>query len=178
MRMGYGGKGYPLCFFLAEDAAGPVTSVEITTFDPEPQLEIPFDDDKKVLWVILSSSGFREALSEFDPSCESITFIAKDVEESSKEPCLSLRASGNYGSAQMDYLKDKHILETFECKEPINYTYRLAHINRALRAMQSSSQTSICIDEQGLLRMQFLRKINVNLETFLEFLFVPLQGDD
>jgi cell cycle checkpoint protein len=30
----------------AEDAAGPTTTCEITTFDPEPQLELDYDKDK------------------------------------------------------------------------------------------------------------------------------------
>ena len=65
MRMSYAGAGYPLTLLLwafhsflldqidslrdinitvsAEDATGPTTTCEITTFDPEPHLELPFD---------------------------------------------------------------------------------------------------------------------------------------
>ena len=45
--------------------------------------------------------------------------------------------------------------------------YRLSHITRALRALQSSSKASIRIDQQGLLSMQFL--MNTTDGAFLEF---------
>lgn len=75
----------------------------------------------------------------------------------------------------MDYVNDPHVLETFVCTLPVRYTYRLSHINRALRALQASSKASIRIDGQGLLSMQFL--MNTTEGAFLEFRFVPLQDD-
>lgn len=30
----------------AEDSSGPTTTCEITTFDPEPNIELPFDGDQ------------------------------------------------------------------------------------------------------------------------------------
>ena len=32
-------------FDSAEDAAGPTATCQITTYEPEPQLELPFDND-------------------------------------------------------------------------------------------------------------------------------------
>jgi cell cycle checkpoint protein len=62
MRLSYPGAGYPLTLIMyvcllssfnvhlifdrAEDAAGPTTTCEITTFDPEPQLELHYDNDQ------------------------------------------------------------------------------------------------------------------------------------
>jgi cell cycle checkpoint protein len=70
MRLSYLGAGYPLTLIMygllvsssdldlildrAEDAAGPTTTCEITTFDPEPQLELHYDSDQT--YVFLSSS--------------------------------------------------------------------------------------------------------------------------
>lgn len=62
MRMSFAGAGYPLTLlmfvapvslvgceltidFRAEDSTGPTTTCEITTFDPEPSLELPFDSE-------------------------------------------------------------------------------------------------------------------------------------
>lgn len=65
-----------------EEAGGPLTTVELTTYDPEAQVDLPFDDDNKsvysitfiiypvltmrvrVLWLILSvSCGPRKMLN-------------------------------------------------------------------------------------------------------------------
>jgi cell cycle checkpoint protein len=37
-----------------------------------------------------------------------------------------------------------------------NFSYRFGHILRTLRALQSSTKTSLRIDEDGLLSLQFL----------------------
>lgn len=52
--------------------------------------------------------------------------------------------------------------------------YRYSHIARALRALQSSLKTSLRIDEEGLLSMQFMmpaprRQGGRRSEAFIEF---------
>lgn len=37
-----------------------------------------------------------------------------------------------------------------------SFSYRFGHISRTLRALQSSTKTSLRIDEEGLLSLQFL----------------------
>jgi len=56
----------------------------------------------------------------------------------------------------MDYPNDREVLETFECLRNVSFSYRFAHISRALRALQSSTKTSLRIDDDGLLSLQFL----------------------
>ena len=41
-------------FDRAEDATGPTTTCEITTFDPEPQLELHYDNDQTYVYFFLS----------------------------------------------------------------------------------------------------------------------------
>ena len=57
---------------------------------------------------------------------------------------------------QMDYPNDRDVLESFECAKMIKFTYRVAHISCALRALQASLKTSLRIDDEGLLSLQFL----------------------
>ncbi|KAJ7591354.1 Rad1/Rec1/Rad17 [Mycena floridula] len=166
MRMSYAGAGYPLTVLLAEDADGPTTTCEISTFEPEPHLELPFNSEFVVLKIILKSSWLREALSELDPSCSTLTFIGnppkggpgqqKQKSRHGAQPMLRIQATGTCGSAEMDYPDDRDVLETFECKKPVNFSYRFGHIARTLRALQSSTKTSLRIDEEGLLSLQFL----------------------
>ncbi|KAF8061634.1 Rad1/Rec1/Rad17 [Lyophyllum atratum] len=169
MRMTYAGAGHPLTLLLAEDAKGPTTTCEITTFDPEPHLELEFDNSRTVLKIILKSSWLRDALSELDPSFDKLTFIGNPPPEAdastsrqkqkSREiwkPMLRIQAAGTFGSTEMDYPNDRDVLETFECTRSVRFSYRFAHISRTLRALQSSTKTSLRIDDEGLLSLQFL----------------------
>ncbi|EDR10882.1 uncharacterized protein LACBIDRAFT_315835 [Laccaria bicolor S238N-H82] len=169
MRMSYAGAGYPLTLLIAEDASGPTTTCEITTFDPEPQLELEFDNSAIVLKIILKSSWLRDALSELDPSCDKLTFIGNPPvntvvapnggqrqQRNTTKPMLRIQAGGTFGSTEMDYPNDRDVLETFECTRSVSFSYRFGHISRTLRALQSSTKTSLRIDEEGLLSLQFL----------------------
>ncbi|KAF8655860.1 hypothetical protein AX16_002943 [Volvariella volvacea WC 439] len=170
MRMSYAGPGHPLTLIIAEDASGPTTTCEITTFDPEPRLELELDNEQLVLKIILKSSWLRDALSELDPSCEKLTFIGNPPPAAQAgaaqgrrrgplrdaQPMLRIQADGTFGSTEMDYPNDREVLETFECKREVSFTYRYSHISRALRALQTSTKTSLRIDESGLLSLQFL----------------------
>ncbi|KIP02645.1 hypothetical protein PHLGIDRAFT_78869, partial [Phlebiopsis gigantea 11061_1 CR5-6] len=161
MRMSYAGPGYPLTFLIAEETGGPTATVELTTFEPEPQLELPFDADDAVLRIILKSSWLRDALSELDPSCEKLTIIGNPPPASGRaarmsEPRLRLKAAGTFGTTEMDYPSDKEVLETCDCTLPVSFSYSFKHIAKSARALQASHKTSLRIDGDGLLSLQFL----------------------
>ncbi|KAF9484936.1 Rad1-domain-containing protein [Pholiota conissans] len=199
MRLAYAGGGYPLTLIIAEDASGPTTTCEITTFDPEPHLELDFDAEKIVLKIILKSSWLRDALSELDPSCEKLTFIGnpptpQDGSGSGRnkrrqsdrlgvaKPMLRIQASGTFGSTEMDYPNDREVLETFECQQTVSFSYRFGHILRTIRALQSSTKTSLRIDNEGLLSLQFLMpspklRAENGADAFIEFRCLALDDD-
>ncbi|PPQ67670.1 hypothetical protein CVT25_012698 [Psilocybe cyanescens] len=180
MRLSYPGGGYPLTLIIAEDASGPTTTCEITTFDPEPHLELDFDNSKTVLKIILKSSWLRDALSELDPSCEKLTFVGNPPTSATQQnmptgndmnarqrqkqpqrataakPMLRIQATGSFGSTEMDYPNDRDVLETFECTRSVTFSYRFGHIARTIKALSSSTKTSLRIDDDGLLSLQFL----------------------
>ncbi|KAI0831692.1 Rad1-domain-containing protein [Trametes gibbosa] len=185
MRMSYAGPGHPLTLLVAEESGGPTATCEITTWDPEPRMELAFDSNAAVLKIILKSSWLRDALSELDPSTEKLTIIGNPpaprgrAARSSAPPCLRLRAVGQFGSTEMDYPDDREVLETCECAQPVSFTYRFAHISRALRALQSSLKTSLRVDDEGLLSLQFMmpaprRQGGQRSEAFIEFWCLPL----
>ncbi|KAJ3570096.1 hypothetical protein NP233_g4621 [Leucocoprinus birnbaumii] len=161
MRLTYMGPG-------AEDATGPTTTCEIATYEPEPYLDFGFDQDNQVLKIILKSSWFRDALSELDPSYDKLTFISNPPETSENpttgrnrnqnqtKPILRIKAGGNFGSTEMDYPNDRDVLESFECTQSVSFSYRFSHIAKSLRAVQSSTKTSLRIDNDGLLSLQFM----------------------
>ncbi|KAG6850414.1 hypothetical protein H0H93_013639 [Arthromyces matolae] len=189
MRLTYPGPGDPLTLILAEDASGPTTTCEISTFEFEPHLELPFDGNRTVLKVILKSSWLRDALSELDPSFDKLTFIGSPPEaENTREkpkssaiakPMLRIRAAGTFGSTEMDYPNDREVLETFECNKDVRVSYRFAHITKTVRAMQSSTKTSLRIDEDGLLSLQFLMPSPKGgaSDAFIEFRCLALEDE-
>ncbi|KAJ4475748.1 Rad1/Rec1/Rad17 [Lentinula aciculospora] len=171
MRLTYIGSGYPLAMILAEDAFGPTMSCEIATFDAEPHLDLPFDSHQMVLKIIFKSSWLRDALSELDPSCDKLTFIGNppDITDAGAQtarqrqrallrakPNFRIEATGTFGNTEMDYPNDREVLESFECISPVSFSYRFSHIARTMRALQTSVKTSLRIDNEGLLSLQFL----------------------
>ncbi|KAJ7184396.1 Rad1/Rec1/Rad17 [Mycena filopes] len=198
MRMTYAGSGFPLTLLIAEDAAGPTTTCEITTYEAEPNLQLPFEPERMVLKIILKSSWLRDALSELDPSCDKLTFIGNPPPETANAnangrqrqqpraatatPMLRIQAAGTFGSTEMDYPDDRDVLETFECTRPVTFSYRFGHISRTLRALQSSTKTSLRIDDEGLLSLQFLMpsprpKAEGASDAFIEFRCLPLDDE-
>ncbi|PFH52475.1 hypothetical protein AMATHDRAFT_57101 [Amanita thiersii Skay4041] len=196
MRLSYAGSGSPLTLLLAEDVTGPTTTCEITTFEPEPTLELDIDNSKLLLKIILKSSWLRDALMEIDPSCEKIIFVSSPPSEDisvgigtrrrndMNAPMLRIQAEGSFGSTQMDYPNDKEVLETFECTKAMMFSYRFIHITKTLRAIQSSTKTSLRIDEEGVLSLQFLMpsaRIRMGQEddspAFIEFRCLPLDEE-
>ncbi|KAL4255741.1 rad1 family protein [Pleurotus pulmonarius] len=200
MRLTYEGAGFPLTLLIAEEADGPTTACEIVTYDPEPHLDLQFRPDKMILKIILKSSWLRDALSELDPSCDKLTFIGNPPPDgvppatsgrpsrnaevsrgtSTGKPMLRIHADGTFGSTEMDYPNDRDVLETFECEQSVSFSYRTSHITRAIRALQNSTKTSLRIDSEGLMSMQFLMpspsiKSRAGADAFIEFRCLPLE---
>lgn len=188
MRMSYAGPGHPLTVLVAEESGGPTATCEITTWEPEPRMEMHFDNDVAVLKIILKSSWLRDALSELDPSTKRLTIIGNPPPPAAPPnralrnapPRLRLRAVGEFGTTEMDYPNDREVLETCECPAPVSFTYTYSYIARAVRALQSSLKTSMRIDNEGLLSMQFLmpgprRPGRERSQAFIEFWCLPLE---
>ncbi|KAI0042109.1 Rad1-domain-containing protein [Auriscalpium vulgare] len=184
MRMSYMGEGHPLTLLVAEDAAGPTAKCEVTTYEAEPMLDLPFDSDQTVLKIILKSSWLRDALSELDQSTDKLTFVGNPPvpgqarARTTAKPIFRIEAIGTYGSTEMDYPNDRDVLETVECPHPVNFSYRYSHISKALKALGSSAKTSLRIDEDGLLSLQFLmpspKPRGGTSQAFVEFRCLPL----
>ncbi|KAI0320312.1 Rad1/Rec1/Rad17 [Amylostereum chailletii] len=187
MRMSYAGDGHPLTLIIAEDTSGPTARCEVTTYDAEPQLDLPFDSDETVLKIILKSSWLRDALSELDPSCDKLTLIgnpptpagnARAAARDLAKPIFRIQAAGSFGSTEMDYPNDREVLETVDCEKSVRFSYRFSHMSRTLKALQSSTKTSLRIDGEGLLSLQFLmpspKPKGGTSEAFIEFRCLPL----
>ncbi|KAI5124511.1 hypothetical protein M0805_003035 [Coniferiporia weirii] len=188
MRLSYAGEGHPLAMLLAENSNGPTTTCELVTYEAEPQLDLPLDNSSVMIKCILKSSWLRDALSEVDPSCEKVTFIGNPAipngarQKSVSRPLLRIQAAGPLGSTEMDYPNDREVLETFECDSTVSFSYRFSHITRTLRALQGSSKTSLRIDAEGVLSLQFLSttpspKTGTQVDSIVDFRCLSINDD-
>ncbi|KIY66650.1 Rad1-domain-containing protein [Cylindrobasidium torrendii FP15055 ss-10] len=195
MRLSYAGAGHPLTLIVAEDAAGPSTTVELSTYEAEPHLDVSFDTNSAVLKIILKSQWLRDALSEVDTSCEKLTFIGNPPlsgegshprrGKAQSRPMFRIQASGTFGSTEMDYPNDRDVLESFECLQTVRFSYRFAHILRVMRALQSSAKASLRINDEGVLSLQFLMpapssrpgRKGDGTDAFIEFRCLALNED-
>ncbi|KAL1744267.1 Rad1/Rec1/Rad17, partial [Schizophyllum fasciatum] len=192
LRLSFMGEGHPMVLLLAEDASGPITTCHISTSEADPHLELPFDPDHTALQIILKSSWLRDALSELDPTIEKLTLISNPRPEDADArrrppnavvaPLFRIRAEGTYGSTEMDYPDDREVLETFECAQAVQFSYRFSYIFKTLKAVQASTKTSLRVDEDGLLSLQYLMPYTKprggeKLDCFVEFRCLPLDSD-
>lgn len=188
MRLSYAGEGHPLSLLVAEGSTEPDAKFEVTTYTADSQPDMSFDIEQTVLQLILKSSWLRDALSEIDPSCDKLTLIGNPApaqdsptrrpRATAAPPIFRIHAEGAFGSTEMDYPNDREVLETVHCAEPVSFSYRVAHIARAQRALQSSSKTSLRIGSDGTMNMQFLVPSPLvrggTSEAFISFRFLPL----
>ncbi|KAH9174188.1 Rad1-domain-containing protein [Lactarius sanguifluus] len=186
---GFGEDGWDaLVVCCAEGSAEPDAKFEVTTYTADSQPDMSFDIEQTVLQLILKSSWLRDALSEIDPSCDKLTLIgnpppaqdspSRRPRATASPPIFRIHAEGAFGSTEMDYPNDREVLETVHCAEPVSFSYRIAHIARAQRALQSSSKTSLRIGNDGTMNMQFLVPSPLvrggTNEAFISFRFLPL----
>ncbi|KAG8953996.1 ssDNA endodeoxyribonuclease [Tulasnella sp. 424] len=208
MRMMYEGEGYPISLTLSEDASGPTTTCKLNTMEPEPHMELDFNDEDKLIKIIMKSSWLSEALSELDSSTEKLAIIcappteqlpitstgnssqaprpverrtssARDV---GAQPSFRLLGISAYGSTELDFPNDREVLQSFECEEFTQFTYRFTHIAKIQKALQGSIRTSLRMDESGVLSFQFQMPTVVSdgkqSNPFIEFTCLALSDDD
>ncbi|KZT50937.1 Rad1-domain-containing protein [Calocera cornea HHB12733] len=163
MRLTWIGKGHPLSLHLA-DAPNVSTVCELITSDPEPTMDLPFDSDEVAAKIIMKSSWLRDALSEIDPKSDKLTIICTPPEaqggrrNGQPKPTFRLKASGDLAATEMKYPDAKEVLEVadFGTEETVSFTYRFEHIAKCIPALRSSVKTSLRIDFEGVLSLQFM----------------------
>lgn len=99
-----------------------------------------------------------------------------------------------YASTPSAAVTDKNssggVLETFLAQHKSTNSYKFAHLRATLLAMKSSSKTSVRVDTQGVLSLQFMIELDPESNksadsangpgemSFVDFRFVPLVDDD
>lgn len=172
-RLSYTGIGSPFSVVIEE--AGVVTTCNLNTYEPEFLEEIPFQRDSLEVKIIMQARWLFDAISELSSISPSCLYIKAFT----TAPYLSLSATGNLGSASVEFSKGRELLETFTVAENWSQSYKFQMVKSAGEAMRLASKVSIRGDEQGILSLQFMVEVEGGGISFVDFRFVPLlRGDD
>ncbi|RSH93832.1 ssDNA endodeoxyribonuclease [Saitozyma podzolica] len=121
MVMSWEGHGEPLRMTLHDEGKGPITTCELNTYVPEELMNQAFDHDQRVLYLIMKSEWFRDALLDLPPTSTRITLVAtpatNDVDQiqggsatvssnnrranRTKVGSFSIQAEGDFGSTEL-----------------------------------------------------------------------------
>ncbi|ORY30003.1 Rad1/Rec1/Rad17 [Naematelia encephala] len=202
MRMSWMGPGSPLSMLLQDDARGPMTNCELTVLEPEDLVNQPFNSDDCVLYLIMKSEWFRDALLDLPPSSTRITLVAtpRDQPVPPEQPNatgssnarhkqradvgnFSIQAEGDFGKTELDYPNDKDVMDRFDCQEQVSFSYHSAHIAMLSRALNASIKICLQIESSGYLCVQIMMPVSENLPTgnhsgILEFKMNPLDEEE
>jgi len=119
--------------------------------------------------IIMQARWLFNAISEL--SSTSPTRL--DITALPDAPYLSFSAVGNLGSASVDFVKARDLLETFTVAEKWTQSYKFDMIKDASEAMRLASKVSIRGDGQGVLSLQFMVEVEGGGVSFVDFKFVP-----
>ncbi|KAJ3152137.1 ssDNA endodeoxyribonuclease, partial [Irineochytrium annulatum] len=146
------------------------TICRIQTMETEPltEMDVNFRSRPIECKLIMKSEWLRDAFSELDSSCSKTRFLISPT-----EPYFRLSASGLTGETQMDYPKDTELLESFQCQALRSYEYAQRLLQPSMKALSLSTKTSIRVNSEGFLSMQFMIPISESKVAFVEFLCCP-----
>ncbi|KAK4048905.1 checkpoint clamp complex protein Rad1 [Microbotryomycetes sp. JL201] len=180
LRMTYAGEGEPLVLLLEE--GGIVTRCEITTYEPDPIMDVAFDDERRVQKLIMKSEWLRDAFGELEPTSQKVVFHFSPPDKHAPaaynryrgqnqhrtgqdgnadntdggRSIFRLESVGTLGSTEMDYPNDRDVLETYECLQNVSNSYKYSHLMHTKQALMSSIKTSIRTQDDGLMSFQFM----------------------
>uniref|UniRef100_F1LDQ1 Cell cycle checkpoint protein RAD1 n=2 Tax=Ascaris suum TaxID=6253 RepID=F1LDQ1_ASCSU len=164
LKMTYSGYGEPLKVMLEKD--GIVVKCVIRTQNPDVVLDFDFDASKIPIKVIMKPQKLKEAFHEFDSSSSTVT-----VKVNRRMLCLS--TEGDLGKIKTEFPQHSEQIERLECKEEVEYSYRLCLIKRLTPSLNLCQKVSLRIDYRGILSVQFMIEQSDNNHIFIEFFCVP-----
>ncbi|ODQ55904.1 Rad1-domain-containing protein [Saitoella complicata NRRL Y-17804] len=171
-RMVYEGEGSS--FILMMEEGGVVTTCELTTYEPEEQLDISLAEGGLAQKIIMKAEWLHDAIQELETTSPEVITIRS----SPRRPHFRLSSRGSLGSTEMDYPNDRTVLETFICPELIENSYRFTMIRHAIKAMSLATKVSVRADEDGVMSMQFMIDVGEGHFSFVDFRFLPELEDE
>ncbi|KAL7753623.1 checkpoint clamp complex protein Rad1 [Sorochytrium milnesiophthora] len=122
--------------------------------------------------VIMKSSWLRDALSQFDQTCERVSLLV-----SPHAPNLRVAAQGITGITEVECSRSSDVIESFAVTEEQTFSYPYATLVQCMRALALSSRISLRINGQGILNLQVMINVTKTETAFVEFVMMPLDKD-
>ncbi|KAJ2006930.1 checkpoint clamp complex protein Rad1 [Coemansia thaxteri] len=160
-------------FELMLEERGTISHCRLSTFVPEPPVDLKFSHYPTTQQLIIRSEWLRDAFNELDPTSEAVSiYIA------STEPHFRISTVGESGSTEMTYSNSERVLDSFFCHEDQENQYKLSLILKCKQALAMSDKTKIRINQRGFLSLQFMVATSADF-SFVNFVYAPLvTGDD
>ncbi|KAJ2447385.1 checkpoint clamp complex protein Rad1 [Coemansia sp. RSA 2424] len=159
-------------FELMLEERGTIALCRLSTFVPEPPVDLKFSHYPTTQQLIIRSEWLRDAFNELDPTSEAVSiYIA------STEPHFRISTIGESGSTDMTYSNSERILDSFFCNEDQENQYKLSLILKCKQALAMSDKTKIRINQRGFLSFQFMIPTAADV-SFVNFVYAPLVSAD
>ncbi|GFZ45867.1 hypothetical protein JCM24511_03599 [Saitozyma sp. JCM 24511] len=181
MVMSWEGHGEPLRMTLHDEGKGPITTCELNTYVPEELMNQAFDHDQRVLYLIMKSEWFRDALLDLPPTSTRITLVATPATNDAPDQAqggsatvssnnrranrtkvgsFSIQAEGDFGSTELDYPNDKDVMDRFECTDgAVRFSYHSSHFALLSRALHQSIKIALMVENSGFLCVQIMMPV-------------------
>ncbi|VIO86776.1 Uncharacterized protein BM_BM6513 [Brugia malayi] len=164
LKMTYDGYGEPLKVMLEKDEI--VARCLIKTQNPEVVLDFDFNPARVAAKVIMKPWMLKETFHELDQSSPCVGFRVDQFS-------LSVITKGDLGKIKTKFPHYSEQIELLECKQNVEFIYRLSLVKRMTPSLDICSKLSLRIDHQGILSIQFVVEHNGNSHIFLEFFCIP-----
>ncbi|GAB5593276.1 checkpoint clamp complex protein Rad1 [Umbelopsis nana] len=146
----------------------------LKTMEPEDEV-IGLTMGQDVSWLqatLMKSDWLKDALSDLDSTCESVTFHV-----SPNDQFFRLSANGESGEWNMEYPARSDAFLEFQAEAEVKFSYRYAHIALCKKALEISEHVSLRTDPYGYLGLLFSVETS-SKEAYVEFIIAPLDEDE
>ncbi|KAI9204057.1 cell cycle checkpoint protein rad1 [Polychytrium aggregatum] len=172
LRMHYAKAEGTLKLILEDQGVVTVCKLRTYVADPTVELRANFNASPTTSKLIINSEWLKGAFSELDETSTSIRLLI-----SPRPPYFRISASGLSGQTNIDYPNDTDVLEGFTSQATQTYSYNQKLFVPCLKALALSTKTSVKINLEGFLFLQFLIPVGEKANCFVDFLSCPTVDD-
>ncbi|WFD45847.1 hypothetical protein GLX27_000472 [Malassezia furfur] len=129
----------------------------LRTLDSSMVPDLQFSPETTVAQVIMKSEYLARAFQELDAGGETQVHVHfRPRTGRTERGGLDLSTENSHGSTEISFPNENQLTEKFDCVESVACAYPLQCVAYMLQAIKTSLKTSLRIDENGMLSVQFM----------------------